>query len=84
MNGCALAGGDLFGTGTLSGPRPDEAGSVLELTQGGRQALTLPGGEQRLFLEDGDGLSLSGRCERTGFGSIGFGPCEAVVLPAAG
>jgi fumarylacetoacetase len=84
VNGCALASGDLFGSGTLSGPRPDEAGSLLELTQGGKQTLTLANGEQRSFLEDGDRVALAGRCSKAGFRSIGFGPCEATVLPAAG
>jgi fumarylacetoacetase len=84
VNGCALAVGDLFGTGTLSGPRPEQAGSLLELTQGGRQAITLPNGEERVFLQDGDSLRLAGRCERPGWRGIGFGPCEALVLPAPG
>ncbi|MCW5663245.1 MAG: fumarylacetoacetase [Piscinibacter sp.] len=84
VNGCALAGGDLFGTGTLSGPQPDQAGSLLELTQGGKQPISLANGEQRTFLEDGDRLSLAGRCSRAGFRSIGFGPCESTVLPTAG
>jgi fumarylacetoacetase len=83
VNGCALASGDLFGSGTLSGPGPDEAGSLLELTQGGRQAITLANGERRTFLEDGDRVALTGRCSRAGFRSIGFGSCEATVLPAA-
>jgi fumarylacetoacetase len=82
VNGCALASGDLFGSGTLSGAAPDQAGSLLELTQGGQQPITLPHGEQRVFLEDGDLLRLAGRCQRAGFRSIGFGPCEALVLPA--
>ena len=82
VNGCALASGDLLGTGTLSGARPEEAGSLLELTQGGKQAITLPNGEQRTFIEDGDSLALAGRCSKPGFRSIGFGPCEATVLPA--
>ena len=82
VNGCALASGDLFGTGTLSGAQADEAGSLLELTQGGKQPITLANGEQRTFLEDGDRVTLTGRCSKAGFRSIGFGPCEATVLPA--
>jgi fumarylacetoacetase len=81
VNGCALASGDLFGTGTLSGAQPDQAGSLLELTQGGKQPITLANGEQRRFLEDGDCVALTGRCSKAGFRSIGFGPCEATVLP---
>jgi fumarylacetoacetase len=84
VNGCALAAGDLFGSGTLSLPRPDGAGSLLELSNGGKQPVTLANGEQRTFLQDGDLLRLAGRCEKPGFRAIGFGPCEAVVLPAPG
>ena len=82
VNGCALHSGDLFGSGTLSGPRPEQAGSLLELTEGGKRPLTLSNGEQRTFLQDGDAARLTGRCERAGYRSIGFGACEATVLPA--
>jgi fumarylacetoacetase len=81
-NGCNLQPGDLLGTGTLSGPRPEQGGSLLELTQGGKQPLTLPNGEQRVFLQDGDAVALVGRCEAPGAASIGFGPCVGTVLPA--
>jgi fumarylacetoacetase len=84
VNGCALAAGDLFGSGTLSLPGADGAGSLLELSNGGKQPITLANGEQRSFLQDGDSIRLAGRCEKPGFRAIGFGPCEAVVLPAAG
>ncbi|MFP1132386.1 fumarylacetoacetase [Asticcacaulis sp. W401b] len=80
--GCNLRPGDLLGTGTLSGPQPQEAGSLLELTEGGKSPLTLPSGETRRFLEDGDELSLFARAEAEGFVSIGFGPCTARILPA--
>lgn len=80
--GCNLRPGDLLGTGTLSGPQPHEAGSLLELTEGGKSPLTLPSGETRRFLEDGDELSLFARAEAEGFVSIGFGPCSARILPA--
>jgi fumarylacetoacetase len=84
VNGCALSAGDLFGSGTLSGPKPDQAGSLLELTVGGKQHITLGNGERRTFLEDGDSITLRGRCTRTGFQSIGFGECTATVLPPLG
>ena len=80
--GCNLQPGDLFGSGTLSGPVPDQAGSMLELTQGGKQPITLPNGETRNFLADGDTLSLRGFCERAGARRLGFGACTATVLPA--
>jgi fumarylacetoacetase len=82
VNGCNLQPGDLLGSGTLSGPRPDEAGSLLELTLGGKQPISLPNGERRSFLEDGDMLSLRGWCEREGAVRIGLGEVSAMVEPA--
>jgi fumarylacetoacetase len=82
VGGCNLKPGDLFGSGTLSGPGPDQAGSMLELTQGGKQPITLPNGETRSFLADGDALTMRGFCERDGARRIGFGACSATVLPA--
>ena len=82
VNGCALRPGDLFGTGTLSGPQPEQAGSLLELTTGGRQPLRLSNGEERRFLQDGDTIVLRAHCERAGFRRIGFGECRGTVLPA--
>jgi len=82
INGCALQSGDLFGSGTLSGPLPEQAGSLVELTVGGTKPILLSSGEQRTFLEDGDSVILRGFCERPGFRRIGFGECRATVLPA--
>lgn len=82
--GCDLRPGDLFGTGTLSGPTPDAAGSMLELSQGGRQPITLASGETRRFLEDGDTVQLHARAHRDGSVSIGFGLCQGKILPASG
>ncbi len=82
VNGCNLQSGDLFGSGTLSGPTLDQAGALIELTLGGKQPLALPNGEQRTFLEDGDTVALRGWCEREGAARIGFGPCVGTVLPA--
>jgi fumarylacetoacetase len=81
-NGCNLRPGDLLGSGTISGPTPDSLGSMLELTQGGRNPLSLPGGETRAFLEDGDEVILRGRCARQGFASIGFGEAAGRVRSA--
>jgi len=81
-NGCNLQPGDLFGSGTQSGPDEGQGGSLLELTQGGKQAITLPDGETRLFLQDGDTVILRGFCEGAGHRRIGFGDCAATVLPA--
>ena len=82
VNGCNLQPGDLMGTGTLSGPSLDEAGALIELTVGGKQPLTLPNGESRTYLEDGDAVVLRGWCEKPGAARIGFGQCVGTVLPA--
>jgi len=83
-NGCNLRSGDLLGSGTQSGPQPGQGGSLLELTNGGRQPIVLPGGETRTFLEDGDTVILRAYCERAGARRIGFGQCAGTVLPARG
>jgi fumarylacetoacetase len=82
VNGCNLQPGDLMGTGTLSGPTLDEAGALIELTVGGKQPLTLPNGETRTYLEDGDAVVLRGWCEKPGAARIGFGQCVGNVRPA--
>jgi len=82
-NGCNLQPGDLLGSGTISGPAPDGAGSLMELTQGGRSPIHLPGGETRTFIEDGDEIVQRGRCEREGAVAIGFGEAAGVVRAAA-
>lgn len=82
-NGCALDTGDLLGSGTVSGEGDGAQGALLELTVGGSKPLHVEAtGEQRSFLEDGDEVIFSGRCERAGFVPIGFGACRAAVLPA--
>ena len=81
-NGCNLRPGDVFGSGTLSGPQADQGGSMLELTSGGQRPITLPNGETRTFLLDGDTLSLRGHASAAGARRIGFGECSATVVPA--
>ena len=81
-NGCNLQPGDLLGSGTLSGTQPDSFGSMMELTQAGRNPLALPGGESRRFLEDGDEAIQRGRCSREGYATIGFGEARGIVRPA--
>lgn len=81
-NGCNLRPGDLLGSGTVSGPEKENRGCLLELTWRGAEPLTLPNGETRQFLQDGDEVILRGRCSRPGFRSIGFGECRGLVLPA--
>ncbi len=81
VNGCNLNPGDLLGSGTQSGPSPEEAGSLLELTVGGRQPLPVGATETRTFLEDGDTVILKGWCEAPGARRIGLGEARATVLP---
>ncbi|RUP32754.1 MAG: fumarylacetoacetase [Mycolicibacterium sp.] len=81
-NGCNLQPGDLLGSGTLSGPDAGSEGSLLELSRGGTDPITLPSGETRTFLEDGDEITLSARAHRPGAATIGFGECVAVIDPA--
>uniref|UniRef100_UPI0026188D6A fumarylacetoacetase n=1 Tax=Novosphingobium sp. TaxID=1874826 RepID=UPI0026188D6A len=81
-NGCDLRPGDLLGTGTISAPTPDGYGSLMELSTGGKTPVTLPSGETRSFLEDGDEVILAATARAAGFAAIGFGECRATVLPA--
>jgi fumarylacetoacetase len=80
-NGCNLRPGDLIASGTVSGPEPTARGCLLELTWRGRDPITLPDGETRTFLEDGDEITLRGWCEREGARRIGFGQCRGTVMP---
>jgi fumarylacetoacetase len=82
-NGCNLRPGDLFGSGTVSGPDRGTEGCLLEMTRGGREPITLPNGETRRYLEDGDEVIFRGWCRRDGFVTIGLGTCRGRVLPAA-
>ena len=81
-NGCNLQPGDLMGSGTQSGPRADQGGSLLELSQGGKVPFTLANGETRTFLQDGDCVILRGHCQAEGARRIGFGDCAGTLLPA--
>jgi fumarylacetoacetase len=80
--GCNMRTGDLIGSGTISGETRDSRGSMLELTMRGAEPLSLPSGETRKFLEDGDEVIMRGFCERDGVRRIGFGECRGTVLPA--
>lgn len=82
-NGCNLNPGDLLGTGTISAPEREGFGSLLELTGGGKEPITLPNGESRAFLEDGDEVILRATASAPGFVSIGLGECRAMVTPAS-
>jgi fumarylacetoacetase len=78
-NGCNLRPGDLLASGTVSGPRKDARGCLLELTWRGTEPLELPTGESRKFLEAGDEVILRGYAERDGFRRIGLGECRGTL-----
>jgi len=79
--GCEMNAGDLLGSGTISGPDKAEFGSLMELSWGGKQPLTLDTGETRTFIEDGDTLTLRGHAQGDGY-RVGFGACSGRILPA--
>jgi fumarylacetoacetase len=81
VNGCNLQPGDLLASGTISGPTEESRGCMLELTWRGANPLTLPNGETRKWLEDGDGLTITGWAQGDGY-RIGFGEVTGRVLPA--
>lgn len=81
-NGCNLQPGDLLGTGTQSGAQAGQGGSMLELSIGGREAVQLPDGSERRFLEDGDELWLEAQAQKPGARRIGFGPCRGEIRSA--
>ncbi|MCX7560574.1 fumarylacetoacetase [Sulfitobacter sp. F26204] len=80
-SGCPMRVGDLLGSGTISGPEKNNRGSLLELSWGGKEPLTLDTGDKRTFLEDGDTLTLRGVARGDGF-RIGFGECRGTLRPA--
>ena len=80
-SGCAMNVGDLIGSGTISGPEKSERGSLLELTWGGKELLTLDTGDTRSFIEDGDTIGLHGAANGNGY-RIGFGSCLGKIAPA--
>jgi fumarylacetoacetase len=81
IGGCKMETGDLLGSGTISGPTKDSRGSLLELSWGGAEPLTLDTGESRTFIEDGDTLTLTGWAQGADH-RIGFGECSGKILPA--
>jgi fumarylacetoacetase len=81
-NGARVRTGDLFASGTVSGPAPDELGSLIELTRNGQTPLTLPGGSTRAFLEDGDEVVITATAPGPGGTTIGLGEVRGRVVPA--
>ncbi len=80
-SGCKMNTGDLLGSGTISGPDKSSFGSLLEISWGGKEPITLDGGQTRTFIQDGDTLTLSGYAQGDGY-KIGFGECSGTILPA--
>lgn len=79
-SGCPMRVGDLLGSGTISGPARDQTGALLEMTENGKNPVTV-NGESRTFIEDGDEIGLFAFAEGDGY-RVGFGPCVGRVLPA--
>ncbi len=80
INGCNVRAGDMMGSGTISGPTKNSYGSMLELTWGGKEPITLKDGTTRAFFNDGDNVILRGFCKNEN-SSIGFGKCTGKILP---
>ena len=78
--GCDLGPGDLFGTGTISGPTQEGYGSLMELSADGQRQTVLASGETRTFLENGDEVIFRAHCRKLGFAPIGFGECRAQIV----
>ncbi|MBM7647368.1 fumarylacetoacetase [Bacillus ectoiniformans] len=83
VNGCNLRPGDLLASGTISGPDKESRGSMLELSWRGAEPIQLPNGKERVWLEDGDRLTMTGWCQGNGY-RIGFGEVTGKILPAHG
>ncbi|MBL7834219.1 MAG: fumarylacetoacetase [Cyclobacteriaceae bacterium] len=81
VNGCNIQVGDMYASGTISGPSPGSYGSMLELTWNGQKPLSMPDGSERKFIEDGDTVIMKGYAEKDGV-RIGFGECKGKILPA--
>ena len=81
VNGCNIRGGDLLGSGTISGPTPDSYGSMLELAWKGTKPIQMPDGSERKFILDGDTVTMRGYCQNDKV-RIGFGEVKTKLLPA--
>ena len=81
VTGCNLQVGDLYGSGTISGPKPEEFGSMLEITWRGEKPIKMKDGTERKFIQDGDSVIMSGYALKDGV-RVGFGEVRAKVLPA--
>ena len=82
IGGCNLQTGDFLGSGTISGVRKMERGSLLEMSEGGKEDIMLAGMEVRKFLKDGDTITIRGICGRERGGLVGFGTCVGTIESA--
>lgn len=81
VNGCNICVGDVYASGTISGPTPDSYGSMLEISWQGKKPVQMPDGTERKFILDNDTVVMRGWCEKDGV-RIGFGDCSGKLLPA--
>ncbi|MBP7389093.1 MAG: fumarylacetoacetase [Chitinophagales bacterium] len=81
VNGCNICVGDMYASGTISGPTPDSYGSMLEISWQGKKPIQMPDGTERKFIQDNDTVVLRGWCEKDGI-RIGFGECSGKILAA--
>lgn len=81
VNGCNICVGDMYASGTISGPTPDSYGSMLEISWQGKKPVLMPDGSERKFIQDNDTVVMRGWCGKDGV-RIGFGECVGKVLPA--
>lgn len=81
VNGCNVRGGDLLGSGTISGPTPDSYGSMLELAWKGTKPVPMSDGTERKFIQDGDTVTMRGFCKNDKV-RLGFGEVTSKLLPS--
>lgn len=81
VNGCNVNVGDMYASGTISGPTPDSYGSMLEISWQGTKSIQMPDGTERKFINDFDTIIIKGFAEKNGL-RIGFGESVTTVLPA--
>ena len=81
VNGCNICVGDMYASGTISGPMADSYGSMLEITWGGKNPVQMPDGTERKFINDNDTVVIKGYAEKDGV-RIGFGECSGKILPS--
>jgi fumarylacetoacetase len=81
INGCNIQVGDMYASGTISGPTPDSYGSMLEISWQGKNPVAMPDGTERRFILDNDTVIIKGHCEKDGV-RIGFGECRGKILAA--